>query len=87
MGTEDVKVKAMNMYKDKEGLRFYKRWPCSTLYVLHGQYLFGQSFSLSLCGPISTSRANAHMVHMGYKTSTSHYTLISSVFYALPWNL
>ena len=24
-----------------------------------------QSFSLSLCGPISISRANAHMVHMG----------------------
>ena len=34
----------------------------------------GQSFSLSLSGPISISRANAHMVHMGYKTSTSHYT-------------
>ena len=51
MGTEDVEVMAMNMYKYKEGLRFYKRWP------------------------ISISRANAHMVHMGYKTSTSHYTL------------
>ena len=25
----------------------------------------GQSFSLSLCGPISISRANAHIVHMG----------------------
>ena len=25
----------------------------------------GQSFSLSLCGPISISRANAHMVKMG----------------------
>ena len=25
----------------------------------------GHSFSLSLCGPISISRANAHMVHMG----------------------
>ena len=25
MGTEDVKVTAMNMYKYKEGLRFYKR--------------------------------------------------------------
>ena len=37
----------------------------------------GQSFSPSLCGPISISRANAHMVHMGYKTSTSHYTQIS----------
>ena len=37
----------------------------------------GQSFSLSLCGPISISRANAHMVHMGLKSSTSHYTLFS----------
>ena len=24
-----------------------------------------ESFSLSLCGPSSISRANAHMVHMG----------------------
>ena len=30
MGTEDVKVTAMNMYEYKEGLRFCKRWPCST---------------------------------------------------------
>ena len=30
VGTEDVKVTAMNMCKYKEGLRFYKRWPCST---------------------------------------------------------
>ena len=30
VGTEDVKVTAMNMYKYKEGLRFFKRWPCST---------------------------------------------------------
>ena len=37
----------------------------------------GQSFSLSLCGPISISRANAHMVHMGLKSSTSYYTLFS----------
>ena len=37
----------------------------------------GQSFSLSLCGPFSISRANAHMVHMGLKSSTSHYTLFS----------
>ena len=37
----------------------------------------GQSFSLSLCGPISICRANAHMVHMGLKSSTSHYTLFS----------
>ena len=38
---------------------------------------YDQSFSLSLCGPISISRANAHMVHMGLKYSTSHYTLFS----------
>ena len=37
----------------------------------------GQKFSLSLCGPISISNANAHMVDMGLKTSTSNYTLIS----------
>ena len=60
MGTEDVKVTVMNMYKYKERLRLYKRWPCST-YILNP----GQSFSLSLCGPISISRANAHMVRMG----------------------
>ena len=30
VGTEDDKATAMNMYKYKEGLRFYKRWPCST---------------------------------------------------------
>ena len=30
VGTEDVKVTAMNIYKYKEGLRFCKRWPCST---------------------------------------------------------
>ena len=65
MATEDVKVTAINMYKYKERLRLYKR--------SHP----GQSFSLSLCGPISISRANAHMVHMGLKSSTSHYTLFS----------
>ena len=27
MGTEDVKVTAMNMYKYNERLRLYKRWP------------------------------------------------------------
>ena len=57
MGTEDVKVTAKNMYKYKEGLRFCKRNPG----ISHP----GQSLSLSLCGPISISRANAHMVHMG----------------------
>ena len=34
MGTEAVKVTAMNMYKYKERLRLYKRWPCST-YILN----------------------------------------------------
>ena len=34
MGSEDVKVTAMNMYKYKERLRLYKRWPCST-YILN----------------------------------------------------
>ena len=32
--TEYVKVTAMNMYKYKERLRLYKRWPCST-YILN----------------------------------------------------
>ena len=30
VGTEDVKVTAMNMYEYKERLRLYKCWPCST---------------------------------------------------------
>ena len=51
MGTEDLKVTAMNMYRYKEGLRFFLNPD--------------QSSSLSLCGPISISRANAHMAHMG----------------------
>ena len=34
VGTEDVKVTAMNMYKYKERLRLYKSWPCST-YILN----------------------------------------------------
>ena len=34
VGTEDVKVTAINMYKYKERLRSYKRWPCST-YILN----------------------------------------------------
>ena len=34
VGTEDVKVTAINMYKYKERLRLYKRWPCST-YILN----------------------------------------------------
>ena len=67
MGTEDVKVTAMNMYKYKERLRFIQTFNSHP----------GQSFSLSLCGPIPISRANAHMVHMGLKSSTSHYTLFS----------
>ena len=39
-----------------------------------------QSFSLTVCGPISIIRATAHLVHMGRKPSTSHYTLISEVY-------
>ena len=34
-----LKVAAMNMYKYKEGLRFYKRWPCSTLYFNRLNYI------------------------------------------------
>ena len=34
VGSEAVKVTAMNMYKYKERLRLYKRWPCST-YILN----------------------------------------------------
>ena len=41
VGTEDVKVTAMNMYKYKERLRLYKRWPCSS-------YIFKQSCLISL---------------------------------------
>ena len=42
-------------------------------------YLTAENKNLvdNMCGPISISRANAHMVHMGKKTSTSYYTLIS----------
>ena len=32
MGTEDVKVTAMNMYEYKERLRLYKRWPLEVDY-------------------------------------------------------
>ena len=37
----------------------------------------GQSVSLSWCGPISISRANAHMVHMGPTKLALHITLKS----------
>ena len=39
MGTEDVKVTAMNMYKYKERLRLYKRWPA--IFLVH--YVPGSS--------------------------------------------
>ena len=42
-----------------------------------------QSFSLSLCGPISISRANAHIIHMGYKTSTEFLKRLMLLF----WNI
>ena len=76
----------MGPYKDRE-----KLWPgWSASFVPHMNHGLlpsdlgrgfnshpGQSFSLSLCGPISISRAKAHMVPMGYRTSTSQNTLIS----------
>ena len=71
MGSEDVKVTAMNMYKYKNSEK--NSDPEGRGFNSHP----GQSFSLSLCGPISICRANAHMFHMGLKSSTSHYTLFS----------
>ena len=70
METEDVKVTAINMYKYKKGLRFYKRWSCSPYISKRNPSLDLVSIptlvrTLSLCGPISISRANAHMVHSG----------------------
>ena len=44
MGTEDVKVTAMNMYKYKERLRLYKRWPCST-YILKRTRCFREAYT------------------------------------------
>ena len=44
----------------------------------HRDFLKRQPLFLCPCvGPFSISRANAHMVRMGLKYSTSHYTLIS----------
>ena len=61
----DVNVTAMNIYKSKEGLRVFANVgrvaPEGRGFNSHP----GQSFSLSLCGPISISRANAHMVYVG----------------------
>ena len=34
LGTDDIKVTAMNMYEYKKGLRFFKRWPCSSIPTL-----------------------------------------------------
>ena len=95
VGTEDVKVTAMNMYKYKERLRLYKRILVHVhcrdfnIFSSHGLLpsdLVAQSVErwrsnpkvvgliptlvrVFLCpcvgGPISISRANAHMVHMG----------------------
>ena len=65
----------------REGLRLCKRWPCSTYISTEltiGGSIFWSEFSLSLCGPNSISRANAHMVYMGRKTRTSHYPSIVS---------
>ena len=56
-------------------------WPTSghrktlpTLVIAENSDHPGQSFSLSLCGPNSISRANAHMVYMGRKLAL-HFTL------------
>ena len=79
MGTEDVKVTAMNMFKCKERDRERTEKNIGHCGPTQGQrktltrvvkWKFvwahnGQCFSLSLCRPISISRANAHMVHMG----------------------
>ena len=42
----------------------------------------GQSFPLSLCGPISISRANAHMV---YGLKHQHFTSHSITLYGINW--
>ena len=71
MGTEDVKVTAINMYKYKERLRLYNLVAQSVERRRSNPKVVGsiptlvRVFSLSLCGPSSISRANAHMVHMG----------------------
>ena len=40
-----------------------RQWTCTS--TRKGYVYTNERFSLSLCGPISISRANAHMVHMG----------------------
>ena len=47
MGTEDVKVTAINMYKYKERLRLYKRWTCSTYSIVVSSLLCG--FLITFC--------------------------------------
>ena len=51
MGSEDVKVMAMNMYKYKERLRLYKRWPCGTSHGLLPSDLVAQSVEPESVGP------------------------------------
>ena len=76
MGTEDVKVTANEHVQVQGRITFLQTKVEGCGFNSHP----GQSFSLSLCGFISISRATAHMVHMGYKPSTSQcYTLISQV--------
>ena len=89
MGTEDFKVTAINMYKYKERLHFCKPWLVarSVEQRLSNPKVVGSISTLVrvfLCPcvgpfPLVGLTANAHMVHMGNKTSTSHYTLISYV--------
>ena len=47
VGSEDVKVTAINIYKYKERLRLYKRWPCST-YIFLNRRLYKRNLSLYL---------------------------------------
>ena len=60
VGTEDVKVTAMNMYKNKEGLRFYKSWPWSTLYFNRLNWL-----ECNVKGYVWTMWALALLMEMG----------------------
>ena len=56
VGTEDVKVTAINMYKYKERLRLYKRWPCST-YILN-------RINWRECSVTWSARFLSHMNHV-----------------------
>ena len=49
MGSEDVKVTAMNMYKYKERLRLYKRWPCvGPVGLTHTWFIWDRNLALHI---------------------------------------